>query len=58
MGDRYNTDLLKRVMPELEVYDSAFGKGFRSREVPSMKLLMHTHIDIIEGGQHYFSDLC
>ena len=49
MGDRYNTDLLKKVMPELEVYDSAHGKWFRSRTVPSMKLLMHTHIDIIPG---------
>jgi len=48
-GDRHNSGILSSIMPELKCYDSSFGAPFRSRTVPSMKLLVHTGIDIIEG---------
>ena len=49
-GDRYNADILAEAIPELQTYDSQYGAPFRSRSVPSMKLVMTTGIDSIPGA--------
>lgn len=50
--DRYNMNILKEVMPELNHYDDQFGMPFRSREVPSMKLLVHVNFEIVPAVQN------
>ena len=47
--ERDGTAVLAEAMPELLTFDSSYGGMFRSRTVPSMKLLIHTGIDIIPG---------
>jgi len=43
--DRYNVDLLQKVMPEMATYSSEFGGVFRARALPDLKLMVHTGID-------------
>jgi len=47
IGDRFNTKILEDVMPELATYDGNNGVAFRSRTVPSMKLVVHTGFEVI-----------
>lgn len=43
--DRYNVDLLQKIMPEMECYNAEFGAVFRTRALPHLKLMVHTGID-------------
>lgn len=52
-SDRYNYKILEQAMPELTTYESEYGGWFRSRKVPSMKLLIHTAMDLVQGAQSF-----
>mmetsp|Transcript_3886 Transcript_3886/g.7570 ORF Transcript_3886/g.7570 Transcript_3886/m.7570 type:complete len:111 (+) Transcript_3886:546-878(+) len=39
-------------MPEMLNYDSQYGRRFRSRSIPAMKILIHTGIDKLPASQN------